>query len=130
MRLGFFLGRFHLISHDEGNLGEREEKGQGHDAEGLEACPEVGGLRAPDDFVQDGKHKKEESPAQRQLAPALFRSHASRRRDRIGRSGLLKPSAPNSVAPNSELTIVGLILMSDLIVQKKGQRAEDSRRSR
>jgi len=73
MRLGFFLGRFHLISHDEGNLGEREDNGQGHDAEGLEARQEIRGLRAPDDLVQARKHKKENTPSQRQLAPALFR---------------------------------------------------------
>ena len=42
-----------LILHDQRRLGEREQEGERQEAKGLELDPEIGGLGAPDDLVQD-----------------------------------------------------------------------------
>ena len=44
-----------LTLHDEGRLGECEQKRERQEAEGLELDPEVGRLRAPDDLVENGQ---------------------------------------------------------------------------
>src|SRR3712207_7778153 len=69
------LGLFRLlglVAQEQRGLGERERDGDRHDAEDLEAHPEIGGLRAPHDLVQGRQGEEEQGPAQGELAPALL----------------------------------------------------------
>ena len=62
-----------MIALDHRHLGNRKNHRQRNRAERLEGDPEIGRLRAPDDFVQDRHRQKEQRPAHGQDAPALRR---------------------------------------------------------
>ena len=63
-RLDFLLAR--VIAHQQRRLRQREDDGQRHDAEHLEADPEIRRLRAPDDLVRTASAKK--NSAQRKVS--------------------------------------------------------------
>src|SRR6266536_2822447 len=60
------------VAVDQRQLGQREDEGERHDAEHLEADPHVGREIAPDDLVQRGEEEKEQPPAEGELAPAFL----------------------------------------------------------
>src|SRR5438552_16051629 len=61
----------HVPGH-QGRLRQSEEEGERQEAEHLEIHPHIGRLGPPDDLVEDGKKEKEQSPAERELAPAII----------------------------------------------------------
>ena len=61
------------MAREERHLRRREDEGDRHDAENLEADPEIGREIAPDDLVEDREEEEEQAPAQRQDPPALRR---------------------------------------------------------
>ena len=52
-----------LIFEDQGNLCQRKNNGDGHCAENFKRDPEVGGLRAPHNFIQSCEQKEKQAPA-------------------------------------------------------------------
>ena len=70
LSLSFLLAR--IVTQQQRRLGEGEDDGERHDAEHLEADPEVCRLRAPDDLVEGREREEEQRPAERQLAPAFL----------------------------------------------------------
>jgi hypothetical protein len=62
-----------MIALGQRHLGDRKDHGQRDHAECLEGNPEIGGLGAPDDLVQDCHREEEQCPAHGEDAPAFWR---------------------------------------------------------
>src|SRR5208282_1049410 len=63
--------RFNRVFPQQRILQRAEQEGERQHAEHLEIDPDVRRGVAPDDLIEHGERKKEQRPAQRQLAPAF-----------------------------------------------------------
>ena len=96
--LGLLLDAVFL---DQRHLQRAEQKRQRHHAEQFEADPEIGGLRAPDDFVQTSPARRRKTPSARSACASLRRSAETSDRTARRAATCRATSPPSSVPPNN-----------------------------
>src|SRR3984957_12437925 len=112
-----------MVALDQRHLGDRKRHRQRDHAERLEGDPEIGGLGAPDRFVQDRHREKELRPAHGQDAPAL-RRQVEHLVEHDGDEGTAEQQAPAEDRREQSVDDGRLDLDEGFIVQHQGQRAE------
>ncbi len=114
-----------VIAVQQRQLGQNEQEGQPHDAEHLEAYPEIGALGTPDRFVEERHRDEENSEAEGEPAPAFVVHLPGRAEDRL-EEGTPEGEPAQQYGRDQPLHDGRLELDEGLVVEPEGEAAEDA----